>query len=328
MSKSPRLIGDIGGTHVRLALVSADDDVIGRATIKGNEYPTLALAILAGLEQFQGNNAPDEAALAVAGPVTGAHFKLTNRPAWSIDVDALRQSLDLKRITLINDFTALALAVPRLGEADTRPLGAPGLIALDDAPIALLGPGTGLGVSGLMRCGDDWQPIAGEGGHVLLAAGSEREAEVLATIRRSGVRASGDRLLSGPGLRTIYMAIAGLDPGEVPDAAAIAAANNSFARETLALFAWWLGGFAGDLALTFGARGGVYVGGGVVPKLGDAFPVERFRAGFEAKGRLAGYVADIPTRLITRPDAGVLGASAALGRVGPGIVTASGDTKN
>jgi len=323
-----RLIGDIGGTHVRLALVSADDDVICRATIKGDEHPTLASAVVAGLEQFQESDAPEEAVLAVAGPVTGTHFTLTNRPAWSIDVDELRQELGLRRLTLINDFSALALAVPRLGEAGSRPLGPPDLVAADDAPIAVLGPGTGLGVSALIRCGGDWQPIAGEGGHVLLAASREREAEVLATIRRSGVRASGDRLLSGPGLRSIYMAIAGLNPGEVPDAAAIAAADNSFARETLALFATWLGAFAGDLALTFGARGGVYVGGGVVPKLGDAFPVDRFRAGFEAKGRLAAYVADIPTRLITRPDAGVLGASASLGRTGPGIVTARGDAND
>lgn len=321
MSTPFRLVGDIGGTHVRLALASPEDAIVWRTIIKGKDHDSLASAIRAGLAQLETGMAPEDAVLAVAGPITDRYFRLTNRPTWDVDVDALRGAIGLKRLTILNDFAALALAVPELGETGTQPLGPRDLTGVDGAPIAVLGPGTGLGVAALVRCGETWQPVAGEGGHVLLAARDDRQAELLAKIRRFGVRASGDRLLSGPGLSLIYAAVAGVDAEKAPNAAAIAASDSSIANETLALFAAWLGAFAGDLALTFGARGGVYMGGGVVPKLGASFPVDIFRAGFETKGRLSEFVANIPTRLITRADAGVLGALAALGRTGPGIVT-------
>lgn len=324
MTALSRLVGDIGGTNVRLALVSDGDAIASNVTLNGDDYASLHAAIRSGLDQLANDTAPEEGVLAVAGPVTDTHFNLTNRPAWTEEVDALRQAVGLKRLTVLNDFAALALAVPRFRPSDSRALGTPELAAVEGAPIALVGPGTGLGVSGLVRTGAGWQPIAGEGGHILLAANNDREAEVLRLIRRYGVRPTNGRLLSGPGLRLIYCVLAGLAPGTGPSAREIASATDSFARETLALFASWLGTFAGDLALIFGARGGVYIGGGVVPKLGAVFPADRFRAAFEDKGQVAAYIKDIPTRLITRPDAGLIGAAAAFGLTGPGVVTVGG----
>ncbi len=324
MTGPPRLIGDIGGTHVRLALANSDGTILARATVEGDDFPSLSAAILAGIAQMSAEPRPRNAVLAVAGPVTGPSFTLTNRPEWSVAIEQLRHDLSLNRLTLINDFAALALAIPALREADSVPLGPPDLVAEPGAPIGVLGPGTGLGVAGLVRCAEGWAPIAGEGGHALIAAADDREAEILTAVRRFGGRTSGDRILSGPGLSLIHAALAGTSPEDAPDAATIADDESSLARETLAQFAKWLGAFAGDLALTLGARGGIYIGGGVVPNLGEAFPVDRFRAGFEVKGRLSDYVRSVPTRLIVRKDAPMLGVLQAFGRTGTGIVTSAG----
>jgi glucokinase len=321
------LVGDIGGTRVRLALAAPGCHPAPAVVIAADDHDSLAGALEAGLAQLDTEPRPAQAVLALAGPVVGDRFSFTNRPEWSFSARALCAALALERLTLVNDFTALALALPMLGGEDTVPLGGPE-DGVAGAPLAVLGPGTGLGVAGLVPCRDDWVPLAGEGGHASLAAGDRREGELLRRLQ-AGVRPSADRILSGPGLSLIYAALAGVAPEDAPVAAEIAgrAHADPHAAESLERFAHLLGGFAGDVALMLGARGGVYVGGGVVPRLGAAFPVARFRHGFEDKGRLSDYVAAIPTRLIVYAPATLLGAAAALGRSGPSMVTVGAATE-
>jgi glucokinase len=317
------LIGDIGGTRVRLALAAPGCRPGPAVVIAADDHDSLAGALEAGLAQLDAGPRPEQAVLALAGPVVGDRFRFTNRPEWSFSVCALGAALAFERLTLVNDFTALALALPLLGAEDTVPLGGPEGEGAAGAPLAVIGPGTGLGVSGLVPCKGDWVPLAGEGGHASLAAGDGRDGELLRRLRDAGVRPSPDRILSGPGLSLIYAALAGIAPEDAPLVAEIArrAGDDPQAAECLERFAHLLGGFAGDFALMLGARGGVFVGGGVVPRLGAAFPAARFRHGFEDKGRLSAYVAAIPTRLIVYEPATILGAGAALGRAGPGMVT-------
>ncbi|MEE8248022.1 MAG: glucokinase [Alphaproteobacteria bacterium] len=315
----PRLVADIGGTYGRFALSWP-----GRAPEPPGElicadYPELGAAIEAFLERRAPELAPRQAALAVAGPVTGDVVQITNHP-WRFSSQELRRRLGLERLVVINDFSALSLSLPHLSDAELRPIG--GGAPVPGAPKAVLGPGTGLGVAGLVPTRDGWLPLAGEGGHVDFVPGDEREVEILRRLKRRWDHVSAERLLSGPGLVSLYQILAKLEAGavgEVPEAPtpeavveAARAAEDGVAGAALRTFCAVLGAVAGDLALTLGALGGVYLAGGIVPRLGAAFDERGFRRRFEAKGRFADYLARIPVYVVMAAHPTLLGLARCL----------------
>lgn len=250
---------------------------------------------------------------AVATPVESDWIKLTNAP-WAFSVEATRKALGLERLVAINDFVAQALAMPELSESERRKLG--GGDPVPQRPVAVIGAGTGIGVAGLLPAPTRWQPVPSEGGHVSFAPHDEVEAAVLARLWRRFGHVSTERLLAGPGLVNVASALAELEgeslgPLEPRDVVERARAGRCrFCAETMRRYPRMLGAAAGDLALLFLARGGVFVTSGVPLAMGDLFDAARFREGFEAKGRFRSYLEAIPTWLATRPDTGLLGAAA------------------
>jgi glucokinase len=311
------LVGDIGATNARFGLVSPAGQVLLTRVFASEHYPTIDVAILAFLGERGEIAMPHEGALAIASPVTGDRIEMTNHP-WRFSIAALKARLGFDRLEVINDFTALALSLPHLGAQDKRAVG--GGDAVPAAPLAALGPGSGLGVSGLIPSGKGWIALSGEGGHATAAPASERESAVIGIMRRHFDHVSGERLLSGPGLVNIYNALAALDavPARGYSAAQITdeeiAASDPRCAETVALFCAMLGTAAGNLALTLGARGGVYIGGGIVKRLGQRFDNSPFRERFEAKGRMSPYLVPIPTFVVTHELPAFLGCTALLNR--------------
>jgi glucokinase len=240
---------------------------------------------------------------------------MTNHP-WSFSVAALRARLGFERLEVINDFTAVALALPCLGAADRLAIGGGSPAA--GAPLGVLGAGSGLGVSGLIPASAGWVPLTGEGGHVTMAPADECESAVIDHLRRHFDHVSAERLLSGPGLVNIYnslcalagMPARGYTAAEITDPAT--GAVDPLCRESTNLFCAMLGTVAGDLALTLGARGGIYIAGGIAPRLGRNFLASPFRERFEAKGRMRSYLAAIPTYLVVHPLPAFVGCAALL----------------
>ena len=319
----PWLVADIGGTNARFAYVAAGSDQVTHvATLRGADHagPALAAkAYLAQLAQTLGPayDAPRAAAFAVATAVGDDRVEFTNS-AWSFSNAATQRELGVDELLLLNDFEALALSLPRLGAAQVRPIGALTAPALGAGALAVIGPGTGLGVAGLKATRHGWVAIPGEGGHATLAASDDFEAALLAAVRRDHAHVSAERLLSGIGLPVLYGAVAAvLGQAVMPLAAdAIFERGSSGAdpvcSRTLDSFCALLGSFAGNVALVMGARGGVYIGGGIVPRLGERFAASRFRECFEAKGRFQAYLQAVPTLLITDTLAALSGAALAL----------------
>ncbi len=320
----PLLLADIGGTNARFAWVAqAGAPVEQVRTLPVAAHPGPAAAVRAYLDALREpdgrrGSPPACAAFAVATPVTGDEVRFTNS-AWTFSIDALRRELGLARLAVVNDFEALARALPGLAPAQWQRLGGPLPRSFADAPhgsvLAVLGPGTGLGVGAVLRTGCGWQALPAEGGHATLAAADSLQAEVIAHLRREYAHVSAERVLSGPGLPRLQTALAAAlgrpAPPAMTPAEVVAAAlrhGDALAGRTLDLFAAFLGGFAGDLALTLGARGGVFVGGGVVPRFAERVVAAGFRAHFEAKGRFAAYLAEIPTLLVTDTLAALGGA--------------------
>ena len=260
---------------------------------------------------------PRHGAIGIANPVVGDAVRMTNHH-WSFSIEALRQALGLDRLEVLNDFTALALSLPHLPAQALLPLG--GGAAVEHAPKALIGPGTGLGVSGLVWGGSHWVALQTEGGHVSLSPRTDREWALLQRLQARHGHASAERLLSGPGLEAIYQTLAALDaaPRDPLPAAAIDQAaldGDPLADETLQLFLALLGTTAGNLALTLGARGGVYLGGGILPRLRHRLTGSALRERFEDKGRFRAYLQAVPMWLIDSPQSpALLGAASALDR--------------
>lgn len=303
------VLADIGGTHARFALARADD--LGPiVTLRTADYERAGAAFRAFLDQARPPAPPQAAALACAGPVEGGRVRLTNGH-WRIDAGALRAELGLQEVLLVNDFASVAWAVPALGPADLHPVG--GGKAEEGAPAVVLGPGTGLGVAGYLPRDGGAAVVVGEGGHVTLPAVTDREAEVLAVARKARGHVSAESLLSGDGLERLYRILARLDGAEAPPrsaaeiTAAAAARDCPHCRAAFDMFCEMLGTVAGDLALTFGARGGVYIAGGIAPKTRDAVAASGFRRRFEAKGRFGDYLARIPTSIVVHPEPAFLG---------------------
>jgi glucokinase len=310
----PRLVGDVGGTNARFAWLAAPGDAPARVAT----YPCADFASLtAAIEHYLAAQAlprPAWGAIGIATPVTGDQVRMTNHP-WAFSIAQVQRELGLARLVVLNDFAALALSLPSLGAAQLRRVG--GGSAVAEAPLALLGPGTGLGVSGLLRAPGGAVAIAGEGGHVTLAAADEREAAVVDWLRRRYGHASAERALSGPGLENLHAALASLK-GEARPALAAAqitagATADAHCAEVVDLFFSLLGTVAGNLVLTLGARGGVYIGGGIVQRLGERIERSPFRERFEAKGRFRDYLAAVPSFVVTAQESpALIGAARAL----------------
>jgi glucokinase len=312
----PRLLADIGATHARLALETAPGVLHAVQVLQCADYSGIVALVRAYLGLAgQPGQALRHAALAVANPVGGDRVRMTNRD-WEFSTDAVRCELGLHTLLLVNDFTALAMALPGLKDGDLMQVG--GGHAGANAVIGVLGPGTGLGVSGLIPTADGFVTLGSEGGHTSFAPADEREYAVLQYAWKSWPHVSTERLVSGPGLEIIYQALAGRNGLTVTPLAAGAImagaldGGDVLCAEALDCFCAMLGGASADLAVTLGAFGGIFIGGGIVPRMGEAFARSSFRARFEAKGRFSSYLAAIPTYVITNPHPALFGAAAIL----------------
>lgn len=325
----PRLIADVGGTYARFALEVAPHVFEQAQSLRCADFADFHAAVTGYLNALQGVR-PDSvrhAAIAIANPVAGDDVRMTNYH-WQFSIEQMRQRLGLDNLVVVNDFTALAMAVPGLSVSQRRQFG--GGQALARSVIGLIGAGTGLGVSGLIPANDGWVALGTEGGHSSFAPHDERELAILRFAWRQYDHVSFERLASGPGIALIYLALAehagvAVAPLDAPEITRRAlAGEDALCKEAIDTFCAILGTAAGNLAVTQGALGGIYIGGGIVPRLGVYFDASPFRARFEDKGRFADYMRRIPTFVITAEDATLQGASAILAAQLRGLEGADG----
>jgi len=307
-----RLVADIGGTNTRFALAGADGRLHAPLTLATRRFASLADAARAYLEATGAR--PREACIAVAGPVSGDAVRLTNH-RWEFSIAALREELALAQLRVINDFEAIALALPALAADELLQIG--GGAPVRGRPMAVLGPGTGLGVAQLIATRGSFQPVSTEGGHASIGPCDEAELQLFATLMRNGQHLCREALLSGPGIERIYWALCLNGGGEYHGYSAAeiqahaVAGSDATCRAALEHFCAFLGTAAGDQALCCGAQGGVFIAGGIVPRFTEFLRYSRFRARFEAKGPMRDYVSAIPVYVITREHPGMLGAARA-----------------
>jgi glucokinase len=308
----PVLVGDIGGTNARFAQLDAPDAEL-------HIFPTAATAKYAdpaaAIEDVvfrDDKEKPKTLIFALAGPVTGDRIKLTNCP-WVFAPHDLIARLGVKNVILLNDFEAQALALPSLQPKDLQKIGGGEIVP--EATKAVIGPGTGLGVGILAHAVGKWIPIPGEGGHVALAAETERDFQIWHHLKGVEGRITAESVISGPGMLNLYTAIARAN-GHEPryqspaDITAPASASDPEVQETLTLFGQHLGCLSGDLALTSLARGGIYVGGGVSQHIAATLENGPFRAAFEFKPPHRELTTSIPTFLIMHPMPALIGLAA------------------
>ncbi|SAK50123.1 bifunctional glucokinase/RpiR family transcriptional regulator [Caballeronia hypogeia] len=310
----PRLLADIGGTNARFALETAPGEIGQIRVYPGADYPGIAEVMQQYLKDTKVGRV-NHAAVAIANPVDGDHVKMTNHD-WSFSIEATRRALGFDTLLVVNDFTALAMALPGLTDTQREQVG--GGSRRQNSVIGLLGPGTGLGVSGLIPADDRWIALGSEGGHATFSPFDEREDIVMRYARRKFPHVSFERVCAGPGLELIYRALAERDAVTVADAFTAADVTTraqegeALALEAVNCFCAILGTFSGNIAVTLGALGGIYIGGGIVLKLGELFHKSPFRERFEAKGRFQQYLSGIPTYIITAEYPAFLGVSAIL----------------
>lgn len=318
MASFPRLLADIGGTHARFAWKAAPNAAltcIESHLCSDHAHP---LAVIEHHLTTHELPSPRAMAIGIATAVTGDRIAMTNHH-WSFDISSLKAALDLDRLVVLNDFAALAHAVTQLPAAALHAVGGgPGA----GAARAVIGPGTGLGVAGLVQVPvERWIVIEGEGGHASLAAQTQDEWELIERLAERFGHVSAERVLSGPGLVALYQALCRVRGRPMRDLTAAdvtaGADNDSLCAETVDTFLGFLGSVAGNVALTLGARSGVYIGGGIVPRLVRRLATSPFRRRFEAKGRFASYLAAIPVWVINSGfPAALIGADVALDQVG------------
>lgn len=316
MAEPVLLIGDLGGTNARFALADVGEPGFHQLMeLRCADFATADAAIEHYLEQ-QTIAPPDLICLAAAGPVLNGSVCLSNNH-WRLDRQALAEQFAVDQVIVLNDFEAVAYALPILASADTHIIGRgdhPDLTAADFT-VGVLGPGTGLGVAGLFGRSGAAYPVVGEGGHLGFAPQTAQQVEVLRILRKRFKWVSNERLVSGPGIENIYTALCTLN-GE-PDAhesaadifALAQAGGQPIASEAVALFFEVLGQVAGDLALLLGATDGIFLAGGIVPRYPELLEQSGFRVAFKNKGRHRALLQQVPTLLLTRPDPGLLGAA-------------------
>jgi glucokinase len=309
------LIADIGATNTRCGLVDDKGHVLAPEYFKNEDFSGVEHVLRTYLDRRRASDRPRRAAIAIAAPIVGDEVDMVNR-GWRFSRSTLAESLGLEPLTLINDFAAIAWALPSLKPEHVAKIGDGNPVTR--APMVTLGPGTGLGVSSVVPSADTWTVVQGEGGHQTLAAADEEEARVIELIRDEFGHCSVERALSGPGLVNLYQALGrragrGAPTATPHDVTALAEQGEPLAQKTRAMFFAMLGTVAGNLALTLGALGGVYIAGGIVPKFLDAFTESPFRERFEAKGRYRWYMQRIPTYVITDPLPAFIGLKRLLG---------------
>jgi glucokinase len=311
------LIGDIGATHARFAVTASERKIELMHVYRSSEFSSLLNAV----EHYLKGPAlgsllrPTKAALAIAAPLSGDQVTFPNR-LWSFSRTQFQADLGFA-VDFYNDFSAVALAVPHLHADEVLQIGDP--VSPADGAKAVIGPGTGLGVAGLVRAADRWIDLSGEGGHATMAAATREESEVLNILRRRWDHISAERVLSGPGLANIYEALCivhsvetrKLKAEEITTAMAKTDGPkeqaNVLCTRAFDIFCAMLGTVAGNVALTLGATGGVYIAGGILPRVKDAFAASHFRRRFEQKGRLTDYMRSIPTYLVLHEAPALLG---------------------
>ncbi|MBN1378062.1 MAG: glucokinase [Gammaproteobacteria bacterium] len=312
------LVADIGGTNARFALVELDSseavELLAQKTLPTADYQSLTDAAsdylqTAGYDQ----HTVLSGSFAVAGAINGDWFQMTNNP-WAFSVQAVRQELGFESLHLLNDFGAIAWSIPTLKENEFIKIG--GGESVPGVPVAVLGPGTGLGVGAYILQDDQFIALQTEGGHASFAPQNDLEVEIMVFLQKKYGRVSWERVLSGPGLENIYSALVHIKniKDEQLNASQITQValreNDALCIEVLNQFCASLGSLAGDVALTMGARGGVNIAGGIVPRFVDFFVASPFRERFEKKGRFSAYNAAIVTQLVVAEQPGLLGAAA------------------
>lgn len=314
MSDPCLLIGDIGGTNARFALATPDRPGYHSVLeLQCADFATADDAISHYLKATKADS-PDAICLAAAGPIIDERVKITNNH-WDISVAESRADFGIDRVRLLNDFTAIAYSIPLLVESEVRSIGRHDhdWLPTGDLNVAILGPGTGLGVGGLVRRGDAVVAVTGEGGHVGFAPETEQQLDILKVLRDRFDRVSAERLVAGSGLENLYAALQTIrqEPGPRLTAAEIFAErrDGNVASEAVDTFFELLGQVAGDVALTLGAVDGVYIAGGIAKRYPEMLEESRFRSAFEGKGRHRALMERIPTRLITYDQPGLLGAA-------------------
>ena len=302
------LIADIGGTHSRCAITRGDGSLKHSRVFENRDFTGLAELLKGYVDTLPAEQRPGAGLLAIAAPILGEDVRMINID-WQYSVPGLARELGFDDLQILNDFEALAIALPVLEDAQLSQLG--GGKPQADKPKVVMGPGTGLGVASLIPVDDVWRAISGEGGHVTLAASNEDEARVIARVRSEYGHCSAERLISGPGLSYLHRLLHETDDELAPERIAeLADAGNGAALQTLEMFFALFGTVAANVALTLGAFGGLYVGGGVIRRNAEHFARSGFRERFEAKGRYGNYLKSIPTYLITAEEPALIGLAA------------------
>lgn len=317
MMTSYNLVGDIGGTNARLALADPQTHALKQVkTFSSRDFPEFAAVLKRYLAELGAGEQPRRACFAVASPISGDWVAFTNNP-WTFSIAALKAEFGFTELQVINDFQAIAMSLPHLGDDQRLPIG--GQTSLAAGNLAVIGPGTGLGMAVLVHAGDHDIPLATEGGHAGFAPADRYEWQLWDKLAPQFEFLSKEDVISGQGLSVLHQAVCELEgqpveakwtPAEVTRQAL--EQDDPLCRKTLEVFCGLLGAAAGDYALQTGARGGVFIAGGIIPRFRDLFLNSRFRQKFEAKGRFRAYVEAIPTFLITAPQPGLIGAAATL----------------
>lgn len=299
------LVGDIGGTHTRLALAEPQGNDWRFTRLEQRPSGGNIAATVASFLRDAGSPGLDAAAFCGAGPVAAdGRIRLTNTEVM-LDPAELGRAAGVARATVINDFAAIAQAIPRLPPAAFASCG--GGSAVPGAAVAVLGPGTGLGMAIAAPAGAGWTVISGEGGHSDLAPVDDDELAVWQRLRRQRGRVSAETVLCGPGLERLHAAIVPGRPLAASEIADAAWRGDAGAARAITIFTRWLGRVAGNLALTAGARGGVYLAGGMIPAWRGKFDTRVFRAGFEEKAPRADWLAAIPSYVVHHAQPGLFG---------------------
>lgn len=310
------LVGDIGGTNCRYALVRAAPSVEDPVSYENADFENFLDTIETFLRSHSPSPHVDWAVIAVAGPIVSNAVTMTNRP-WRVDGNEIAQRFGMRAAKIVNDFSALAASTPHITGQHLERIGGGEPETIDGvATTAIVGPGTGLGVGGLVRGPFGAVTLSTEGGHATFAPDDDTEREIARVLSERFDHVSNERLICGDGLRNIHWAlsrIAGVEP-EVLKAAEVSRraliGKDQIATEALQVFSRALGSFAGNVVLTMGARGGLYLAGGMLPAVKTAFDRNAFRARFEAKGRFRGYMERVPSWMMIDPFAALVGAAA------------------
>jgi len=316
------LIADIGGTNLRLAIAdkSCKKNYKEIETYRCADFSGLADVLALYIDHKKLNGLVINACLAIACPVDDDLISMINLP-WQFSQTELKAQLKLNSLTFINDYTAIAMAIPLLNDEQKVKIGGGEMVA--NKPISVCGPGTGLGVANLVPVTTSgvsrWHCVSGEGGHIDFAPIGEKEISILRYLNTIKKRVSYEQLLSGYGIEQIYQALVNKDDGEQPPHLSAQEISKQgventcpVCHQTLLIFCQTLGSFAGNLALTMNSQGGVYIAGGIVPRFVDFLKESKFRERFETKGRLSNITLQAPTYVITEQQPGLLGAAAYL----------------